>query len=399
MKKRVTKKVHHKTPRSQQSASFIRYVTISLGIFALLIGVKGALLASSSVHVLGVETGPAPVLLADHGSDSGTSDSGSGGSGGSGGGGSTSGSSGLTSTSGDSGSGSSGSSSNSSGSLAQTGTPSSISPDTSVDCVGPDGKHFTTSFHDCQEINQKWGNATFHFTPLSLPQTTHPEVRDNTEQPEPTKVPEDRKHGNLEVQTEGKKGELNLETRGLHVQIKREDDGSVHLTAQKSDGTEINLETNALDALNESLKDEGIEVSSSSSSTNNLVLRKGGVEAETELPISVDPTTHELTVTTPAGEKTVTVLPDAAVQNILAHKTLTSIQTEVSSESGEINQKANLTEINNEPVFAVNGISQKNLLGLFPVGFTKTAFVSATSGQIVKVDETLLNRILEALSF
>lgn len=87
------------------------------------------------------------------------------------------------------------------------------------------------------------------------------------------------------------------------------------------------------------------------------------------------------------------------VDNLLQSKIFTNIESQVSSQSGIPAQNITLMQINNQPTFEVQGISQKKILGIIPVGFTKTAFVSATTGNVVKTDEAFLNRFLEALSF
>ncbi|MBI3251512.1 MAG: hypothetical protein HYZ62_01215, partial [Candidatus Andersenbacteria bacterium] len=51
---------------------------------------------------------------------------------------------------------------------------------------------------------------------------------------------------------------------------------------------------------------------------SKAIVERLNVQALTDLPLSVDLNTNILTVTTPAGEKQVTVLPDQAVQNMLA---------------------------------------------------------------------------------
>lgn len=366
MKRTAHKKVHHvsrKKVSQKKLPPFVAFRVIAIGfaVLLLVVGIRGV---SSSAHVLGANT-----LLAQDGGDSGDT--------------------GGDGQRGDNVQQNSGSNPPVSGGVVQP----TVGAETQVDCVNPQtGQHFTTSFHDCQDINQKSDNPGFQFVPLTTPE---PRSSESAGQ-EGEGVAQ---HGQLRVQEEGNKSELNLETPGLHVQLKREDNGSVHLTAQTADGREINLEANALEQLNTALSDKGVEVATSSSSINSLVIRRRGVEAETELPISVDPTTHELTVTTPAGVRTVTVLPDQAVNNLLSNKVLTSVQTAVSSTSGAITQQTTLTSLNNQPVFQVSGVNQKRLLGLIPLAFAKTAFVSAANGSVVQVNEALFNRILEALSF
>ena len=382
-KKIAKKKV---ASRKKTSDTTIIYRYISVGFAALLLIFVGKVLVSGAtkVHVLGTSSGP--ILLADQGSG----DSGSGGSGGSGssGGGDTltSGGSSGSSGSGSSGSGSSGSGSSntSGGSDSQTVTVggTSVSNDAQVDCVGPDGKHFTTSFHDCQELNQQWGHTNFSFTQLGL--TQHgPDVH-------PTEVP------HTEVQQEGNKGEFNLETLNSHIEIKQEDNGQVSIHAKQSDGTEVELKNNSLEDINKMLEDKGVEVSTDSATGLGLV--SGGVHASSNFPLSFDPTTKALSITTPNGVRTIAVLPDQAVNAVLRSGIMTHVESQNVNDQ-TATATANLTELNNDAVFEVNGISEKKLLGVFPVGFAKTSFVSATTGQVVQTNESPLNKLLEIFSF
>lgn len=262
--------------------------------------------------------------------------------------------------------------------------------DATVDCVGPDGKHLTVSFNACQELNRERNN--FHFTPL-----------DKQDKPEPVKQETqntERTQNRLEVQTEGNKGELNLETANMHVEVKREDNGSIKITAKKPDGTELQLQTNALDQINEALKEKDVEVSTASA--NGFAIRSAGVQAETNFPLSIDPTTKSLAVTTPNGTKVVTTLPNQAVANALLNGHLSSVLSTADQTTPSASSASNmisLTELNNQPVYAVQGVLSKNLLGIFPVAFRKTVYVSAQDGSVVQVQQSLLNQILQALSF
>ncbi len=274
-----------------------------------------------------------------------------------------------------------------------------------VDCVGPDGKHFTTSFHDCQDINKQI--HTFQFTPLSKPGENK---MDGANEPtgEPTAEPTreathqniETPQGHFEAQTEGNKGELNLETAGMHIEMKREGNGSTKIVAHKIDGTEVQLQTNAIDQINEALKEKDVEVSTSSA--KGFAITSAGVQAETNFPLSIDPTTKSLAVTTPNGTTDVTTLPNQAVQNAVQQGHLTNVlstanQTTPNETAGT--NTLSLTELDNKPVYAVQGVANKNLLGLFPVAFRKTVYVSAQDGQVVQVQQSLLNQLLQALSF
>lgn len=390
MKKRSARKSRIKT-RSRKTPTY-SYSQIAIFIPVILIALIGAYKGISKTHVLGTSVGP--LLARDGSDDSGTSggggsNSGSGGtsgsgstpSGGGGGSGSSSGGSGFSGTSG-------------SNSVIQTTTPGS----TKVDCIGPDGQHFTVDFHDCQELNLKWGRPNFSFTPLGPEVRPTPSQQEDNQNPHTGNVP--KPSGKLEVQREGNKGQFNLETPNTHVEFHTEDDGEIHATAKKEDGTEVELESqDAVETLNSMLDDKNIEIGTTSA--HNLAIRSGNVEAQTHFPLSVDPTTGELTVTTPAGSKIVTVLPDAAVQNLINKHVITDVESQAASSGAGLTttQRANLTLLGTEPVFEINGVSNKHLLGIFPVGFSKTAFVSAENGNVVKVNQSLLNTLLEPLSF
>lgn len=378
--KRKTVPNHKPTKKTRLLANlYTRYAIIIVIVLAILLLATFFVKATSRVHVLGASTDP--VLLVDQGDQPDQQD---------------------TNQSGD-----------------QQGTSSSPQPteeihnstdqqspsETLVDCVGPDGKHFTTSFHDCQNINKQ--TNTFQFTPLSKPDEN--KIDGITE---PTGVPTaeptgeaihqsiETPQGHLEVQTEGNQGELNLETAGMHIEMKREDNGSIKISAHKADGTEVQLQTNAIDQINETLKEKDVEVSTSSA--NGFAIKSAGVQAETNFPLSIDPTTKSLAVTTPNGTEDVTTLPNQAVQNALQQGQLTHVlstanQTTPNATAG--NNTVALTELNNQPVYAVDGVLNKNLLGIFPVAFRRTVYVSAQDGQIIQVQQTSLNQILQALSF
>lgn len=124
-------------------------------------------------------------------------------------------------------------------------------------------------------------------------------------------------------------------------------------------------------------------------------MKNADVETETEFPLSVDPTTKTLTVTTPSGVKTVTVLPNQAIANMLANHAVNEVETDPSTGIKQII----LTEVNNEPTFEIKGRNNKHLFGVFPVSVPKTLFVSAQTGQVVQTDENLGGKILEVISF
>lgn len=285
---------------------------------------------------------------------------------------------------------------------------SSVPGESTVDCVGPDGKHFQSSFKDCSELNKAYNKSNFNFTPLTTQsqQTVKNEAEDDSKklqveiQGQKQEIQQQSKGASqqsFQIKTENGKSQVNIAQNGTTLEIKSEN-GKTQIHAKKADGTEIELSSDdAVEKLNETLKEKEIEVEETPD--KELVIRKGDVEAETRVPISVNPITKELSITTPAGQKTVTILPDQAVANLIANKEITSVTQQSTNFGANSSQRITLTELNNEPVFQVDGILNKKILGIVPVSFAKTSFVSGTTGNVVKTDETVLNRIVEAFSF
>lgn len=112
------------------------------------------------------------------------------------------------------------------------------------------------------------------------------------------------------------------------------------------------------------------------------------VQVQNNNLISVNPKTKELTVKTPAGEKTVTTLPDQAVQNL------------VDSENFSVENKIDLaTNEKGDLVYNVDGVKYERFLGIFKVAINKRAQVSAQDGKVVDVAQSFLSKLLDLLSF
>lgn len=225
--------------------------------------------------------------------------------------------------------------------------------------------------------------------------TETPEEVEPTEAPEPEHISqfsfENLKE--LSVRTEENKTKIRLDSKGGSFELKNED-GKLKIKAKEKDGKELELESETIDNINDALKEEGISVASASG--NKLRIRRGLFEAETHFPLSINPTTNTLTVTTPAGVKDVAVLPDQAVTNLLRFKFIDRIASG-SAEENPTGIKLGL--LGNNPVFQVLGVDEQRLLGFIPVSINKTSFVSAENGSVVKVDETFLQRLLDLFSF
>lgn len=208
-----------------------------------------------------------------------------------------------------------------------------------------------------------------------------------TETPEPTEIPQhDFKSLNSVVFDTENHGKMRLGKS--EVQISSED-GHFSIKAKSENGTEIQLENDSLSKINQELESEDIEISTDSAGFH---IRHGKFEAQTHFPLSINPTTNKLTITTPGGTKTVAVLPDQAVNNLINLKFITVVASN-SADTG-----IDLTEFKNQPAFEVQGKSIQKLFGFFPIGIDKTGIVSAETGQVLQVNQSLLSRIFDLLS-
>lgn len=108
---------------------------------------------------------------------------------------------------------------------------------------------------------------------------------------------------------------------------------------------------------------------------------------KSDFPLSVNPATRELRVTTPAGSRIVAVLPQQAVDNMLAAGIVTS--------TSEVDLK---TESDGSLSYNIDGAKNKKLLGVFDVAVPKNLIVSAQTGQVLTVNQSIFSKILDFLS-
>lgn len=228
----------------------------------------------------------------------------------------------------------------------------------------------------------------------------------------------------MKTESEGKKQETEIETAdGQKIKTKIEDDGTtkieiengslklkykiengqVVLKAENEQGEEVELADNQLDelenAVGEELNDDDIKVAPTTD--NKLVVRKNNIAAVTDFPLSIDVETKQLIVTTPAGQKIVTILPDQAVQNLLATGIVTTVEKQsesIQDPVGTFDGVVKLEIRNDKVVYKVNGTKTHKMFGFIPVTTPVTAFVSADSGTPVAKQQSILTNIVDFLS-
>jgi hypothetical protein len=175
--------------------------------------------------------------------------------------------------------------------------------------------------------------------------------------------------------------------------------GKLVVKAQAENGAEIEVDdpqVNLIKAqLENQLKENGIEIGTSSS---NLVIGKNKIKAKTNFPLSIDPETNQLIVTTPKGQKIVTVLPDQAIQNMLSKKVLSEVNLAETDDKATEESEIELENREDQVVYKIKGKKEHKLIGFIPVKTDTTAYVSAENGEVVAKDESLLSKLIDFIS-
>ncbi len=224
----------------------------------------------------------------------------------------------------------------------------------------------------------------------------------STPQPTRTETDETRTEVRLSegerIRTRTKDGRtrIDITSGGVKTRLEIRDDRIV-VKAEQEDGTEIELENNTLLKIDERLGASGIKVATAGG--ERFVIQRGATGAVTDFPLSIDLATNTLIVNTPAGQKTVTVLPDQAVQNLIAANVVNRLGGQAIANVTSVSQVITLGEQNGVPIYEINGISDQRLLGFIPIAIEKTVTVSAETGTVVSTQQSLGNRILDLFAF
>jgi len=230
----------------------------------------------------------------------------------------------------------------------------------------------------------------------------------------------------VEIESEDGEQETEIETvDGQKIKTKTEDDGTtkieiengtvklkysivngqVVLNVENEDGEEVEIEDDELEELENEveneLEDDGIRLVSTTN--NQLALTQNQIAALTNLPLSINAETKELIIITPTGQRVVTVLPDEAVQNLIAAGIINSIETppeEITTQDqlGTLTGVVEIETRDSEIVYKIKGNKTHLMLGIIPVTTPVTAFVSTDTGLTVAKQQSILTNVIDFLS-
>lgn len=178
-------------------------------------------------------------------------------------------------------------------------------------------------------------------------------------------------------------------------------DGKQEVKVTNPDGTTFspqNLSSQILQQVTDELKSNNIELNPTPG--NPTVINNGDMKVETQLPLQVDTDTKTISVESPDGTQTPTINAQDVVNKLIQDKVITQVNTQPAQ--GTDNQPANpirLTTLDNHPVYEVPGIKQEKFCYILPLEIPTTAYVSASTGELIKTQQSLGSSILDALSF
>ncbi len=196
------------------------------------------------------------------------------------------------------------------------------------------------------------------------------------------------------IKTEIKEGRTRIDVYSGGVKVRYEiRDGRVIIKAETEEGKGVSEQE--LFKIVDRVDKSGIKIATAG---GKLLISRNNIGATSNFPLQVDLNTNQLIVTTPAGTKVVTVLPDQAVQNMLAANVISRLGAPALKEATSTAQVIQLGLKNNIPVYEIPGIKQFNLLGFIPVDRPITALVSADTGELINTEQSLLTRIIDLLS-
>lgn len=205
------------------------------------------------------------------------------------------------------------------------------------------------------------------------------------------------------IKTRTRDGETRTDIYSGGVKVRFEQkNGRMIIKAENEANEEVLLGEQELFKIEERLDKNTVKVATGSG--NSFVFARGNMAAKTNFPLSVDLATNALAVTTPAGIKTVTILPDQAVNNMLAANVIDKLGTAAVTEAARTGTLTGVSGIvdlalrNHVPVYEINGLSDQKLLGFIPVAIPQKVVVSAETGELVAAEKTPLNTLLDLLS-
>lgn len=288
-------------------------------------------------------------------------------------------------SSGSSGSGSSGSGSSNSGS---SGSDSSGDSNTSGTGTGSSNTSTTTK----TEFNIKPSSSSSVTSGVRV-RTKESADKQKTE----IKFSETEK---IKTRIEDDRTRIDVYSGGIKVRYEWRD-GRFIVKAENEAGDQVDVPEQELFKIDDRLNSSGIKVATDG---GKLIIAKNNIGAVSNFPFQIDLDSNQLIASTSAGVRVLTILPDQAVQNLIAANVISKLDAADLVNQVQLGNVTSVQDVialgerNGLPVYEVNGIKEQKLLGFIPVSTEAKVFVSAETGEPVAQEQTLLANAIDFLS-
>ena len=181
---------------------------------------------------------------------------------------------------------------------------------------------------------------------------------------------------NKEIKKEEGKSKIEIQKGPIKLKIEQEN-GVLKIKGKDENGKEFEMETEEderVEIRDEEDPENDFEIASGTGDDNTVKIKKGGVEAETQLSVTLDTKTKKLSV----EGREIKVLPEEAVKN-----------------AGVIQTKIEIKNRGQETVYEITGEEKKKLFGFIDFTFSKISVVSADTGKILESTQAWWSSLLE----
>lgn len=163
------------------------------------------------------------------------------------------------------------------------------------------------------------------------------------------------------------------------------EDGRVQLNVSTSSGYKSLDVTNYKDDIVEIEERPAVERLTISILADKFTIEQAGVVAETDYEINIDPQTAGLTLETPTGFRYLSILPRQATEVVLRSRYINRIEGQ---------GKLVISEEGRELLYKVSGERVINLFNIVEYSVPVSARVSASTGEVLSVEQPTWLRVL-----
>jgi len=170
------------------------------------------------------------------------------------------------------------------------------------------------------------------------------------------------------------------------TEIKASDEGKMEIKIKRNDQSELKEKQESFEMEMENGDKVHIELSPEKT---QMEIKKNGVSASVDLPLSINPTLKKLMVSTPQGDMIIESLPDEIINDLKRDKLIdeqSNVQLEVKYEDGQI-------------IYKIEEKKHKKFVGIIPVDLIKNLSVADGTGTILSEQESFVTKLLSLLSF